>query len=43
MPLEPREVYAIVPMAWRQLARTDKTSNTLTVAENVMRELAEVS
>ena len=43
MPLEPREVYAIVPMAWRQCAGTDKTSNTLTVAENVMRELAEVS
>jgi len=28
MPLEPHEVYAIVPMAWRQWARTGKTGDT---------------
>ena len=43
MPLEPRELYAVVPMAWRRWAATAKTSNTPAAAESLTRELTNVS
>ena len=41
MPLEPSELYAVVPMAWRQWAGTAKTSNTPAAAGSLTRERAE--
>jgi DNA-binding NtrC family response regulator len=42
MPLDPHEVYAIIPMAWRQCAGTAETS-TGSAAVKVIPEFAKVS
>ena len=42
IPLEPQEVYAVVPMAWRRWICTAETSSTSTAEPNSIYELVEV-
>ena len=42
IPLEPQEVYAVVPMAWRRWIWTAETSSTSTAEPNSIYELFEV-